>query len=92
MSDIAPIGRPNAATLSPASVNGRSVETTPQQAGRGNDKVELSSTARYLAKLAEVPDVREDLVNSVRGQLAKGTYESPEKLDTAVERLIDDLA
>ena len=42
------------------------------------------------ARAAETGEVRQDLVNSIRAQIAAGTYETPGKLDAALERLKTD--
>lgn len=55
------------------------------------DRVELSSFARYLAQLRQLPDVRLDRVQQVRQAIENGSYETTEKLDTAIDRLLDDL-
>lgn len=92
MSDIAPIGRSSAAAYNPA-LNGSPRETSPAASPkRQGDAVSFSPAARYLAKLAETPDVREDLVASVKASIEQGSYESDEKLDVAVSRLFEDLA
>lgn len=91
MSDIAPLHGPSAASYSP---NGR-VErpaASPTETARGSDQIDFSDTAKILSRLADLPDVRQDLVNRVRAEIAAGTYETPEKIDAAVEGLADDLA
>ena len=55
------------------------------------DRVEISEVARWKAKLAEVPSIREDLVEAVRAQIEAGTYETDEKMRIAAERLLADL-
>lgn len=67
-----------------------STETT-QTPTRGTDTVDLSEQARYLDALRENADVRVDLVQRIRGEIAAGTYESFDKLDKAVDGLIEDL-
>jgi len=37
------------------------------------------------------PAIRTDLVARVRREIAEGTYDTPEKLDLALERLLDRL-
>jgi anti-sigma28 factor (negative regulator of flagellin synthesis) len=39
----------------------------------------------------QAPDIRQDRVNSIRAQIASGTYETAGKLDTAVSRLLDEI-
>lgn len=58
--------------------------------GRGLDQVELSETARRAGVAGAVGDmsVRTELVERVRREIAEGTYETDEKLDVTVERLL----
>ncbi|MFI4897329.1 MAG: flagellar biosynthesis anti-sigma factor FlgM [Phycisphaerales bacterium JB059] len=57
----------------------------------GVDRVEVSDAARYLAKLRDLPAVRQDLVDRVRGEIEAGVYESPEKIEKAIDELVEDL-
>lgn len=52
---------------------------------READSVSLSEAARSAAK----GDVRTDLTSRVRAELDAGTYVTQEKLDAAVEKLVD---
>ena len=52
------------------------------------DRVELSEHARLLERLRHMPRVRPDLVEALRKSIADGTYQSPEKLDAAIELLL----
>lgn len=54
------------------------------------DSVELSAQARALA--SQPTPIREDLVASVRDQIARGVYENDQKLDSAITELAKDLA
>jgi len=67
-------------------------EAGPEQARRGvEDRVEVSDMARYLAKLRETPGIRQDLVDRVRDEIESGAYESPEKIEQAIDELAGDL-
>ncbi len=55
------------------------------------DRVEISEMARWKAKLAEVPPIREELVESVRAQIEAGTYETDAKIRIAAEQMLADL-
>ena len=59
-------------------------------AARGADKLELSGMS-HLLKTLKSNDVRADKVAQVKAQIEAGTYETDEKLDAAVDRLLDDL-
>ena len=41
---------------------------------------------------AQLPEIRTDRVNQLRAEIAGGAYECSAKLDTAIERLLDEIA
>jgi anti-sigma28 factor (negative regulator of flagellin synthesis) len=51
------------------------------------DQVELSSAARNSSKDA----IRTDLVTRIREEIKNGTYETPERLDAAIDGLSKDV-
>lgn len=67
------------------------------------DRVEFSAEAQEASRVAEAletraaegvagPDgVRTGLVNRLRGEIANGTYDSADKLDVALDRLLDEI-
>jgi negative regulator of flagellin synthesis FlgM len=55
------------------------------------DRVEISSAAEAAIQAAESGEVRQRLVDSIRGQIAAGIYETPDKLNAALERLLDEI-
>jgi len=91
MTDIAPINSPGAAAYSSNQRVERPVSPAAETS-RGSDQVDLSSTARIFAQLNNTAGVRQDLVARVRAEIEAGTYETPEKLDAAIEGLAQDLA
>jgi len=58
----------------------------------GVDCVDISSAAEAASRAAEMNGIRQDLVNDIRAQIANGTYETPDKLDAALERMFDEIA
>jgi anti-sigma28 factor (negative regulator of flagellin synthesis) len=54
------------------------------------DKLELSGVSHLLSRL-KTNDIRTDKVAAVKSQIEAGTYEDDAKLDTATDRLLDDL-
>ncbi len=90
MTDIAPISRMQPTALGAASRNGRSLplHDAPH---RGLDQVDVSPVARYLSRLQEMPEVRFELVERVRAQIASGQYDSAEKISTAIDNMVEDL-
>lgn len=55
------------------------------------DSVELSDKARYLGIVRGLPEVRQDRIEEIRREIARGTYETREKLEGAVDRLLEEL-
>jgi negative regulator of flagellin synthesis FlgM len=60
-------------------------------APRGTDQVDISPAAEAAVRAAEGGEVRHELVNAIRDQIAAGIYETPEKLEIALERLLDEI-
>ena len=56
------------------------------------DNVELSNKAKALSALNNVPAVRADKVESIKKEIAKGDYLTDEKLDGAIQGLLDEIA
>jgi len=55
------------------------------------DTLELSKLSMKLAGKGNLNDIRAGLVDSVRRQISQGSYDSPEKLGVAVDRILADL-
>ena len=55
------------------------------------DELEISDVARLTEQARSAPDIRQDRVDAIRAQIADGIYETPEKLDIAVEQLLDEI-
>jgi negative regulator of flagellin synthesis FlgM len=55
------------------------------------DSVTISSAAEAAIQATETAGIRQDVVNRIRSEIAAGTYETPAKLDTALDRLIDEI-
>lgn len=57
---------------------------------RTEDQVELSDRALLLSRLRELPEMRQGLINQVRSAIERGDYDTPEKLDAAIEKMMAD--
>ncbi len=64
----------------------------------GGDELNISDagnqaaeTARLVDHTRQLPDVRQERVDQIRAQIASGSYETAQKLDVAIERLLDEL-
>ena len=65
---------------------GRTNRRTPSTDRRCAEVAEWALKARLL------PEVRADLVERVRAEIEAGDYETPERLDAAIDGMLDDLA
>ena len=45
----------------------------------------------WLRKLAGLPEARTEKIRRLRAQIAAGTCDTPEKLDAALDRMLDEL-
>jgi anti-sigma28 factor (negative regulator of flagellin synthesis) len=72
-----------------------SANGTPRIAGldltdTSGDRVEVSDVARFLDELRRLPSVRLDRIESIRQAIEAGAYETEQKLDTALDRLLSE--
>ena len=65
-------------------------QTVQTQAPR--DRVEISPIGRMLDGVSRLPEIRHEKVEEIRNQIAAGVYETPEKLELALDRMIDELS
>ncbi|MBI9016704.1 MAG: flagellar biosynthesis anti-sigma factor FlgM [Phycisphaerae bacterium] len=54
------------------------------------DRVEISENAMYLARMQQMPEVRQEKVEAVRQQIQAGTYDIDSKIDVVAERLSEE--
>jgi negative regulator of flagellin synthesis FlgM len=59
---------------------------------RGVDQLDISPEADFVAQARDLPDIREDRVAAIRAQIQNGTYETADKLDVALSRMLDEFA
>jgi len=55
------------------------------------DELDISPAAEAAASVAENGEIRQDLVARVRSEIAAGSYETPEKIDAALDRFLNEL-
>jgi len=53
------------------------------------DQLDLSVEAQ---RLSQANDIRQERVAHIKSQIAQGVYETPEKIDAAVDRMLDEFA
>ena len=79
-----PISAPHRMTPSQATGSVRSFS--------GVDQLDISPEADFVAQACELPEIREDRVAALKAQIQNGTYETADKLDMALSRLLDEIA
>ena len=62
----------------------------PRARRRGQDRVEVSALAQSLSRLNQEPPVRQELIDRVRAQIEAGTYDTPERVDAAIDNFLRD--
>jgi negative regulator of flagellin synthesis FlgM len=55
------------------------------------DSVEISDAARIRDAVSRVPEIRADKVAAAREMIARGEMDTPERMEIALDRLIDDM-
>ena len=55
------------------------------------DELHISDAARLAEESQNVSDARQARIGDIRAQIAAGTYETPDKLDAAMNRLLDEI-
>ena len=66
--------------------------TTSTPASSIGDRLDISQAGQIAGQLAELPEIRADRVAELRSAILNGTYETEEKLGTALDRLLDEIA
>jgi negative regulator of flagellin synthesis FlgM len=57
----------------------------------GVDELDISSEADFVSQVRDLPEIRHDRVAQIRAQIEAGEYETNEKLDMALNRLLDEI-
>ena len=62
-----------------------------QDAGASTaDTVEISDSARYLSEIKKLPPIREAKVQQMKDLIATGQFETPERINGTVDRLLQE--
>jgi negative regulator of flagellin synthesis FlgM len=80
---MAPVNRPEAIT--------GPVETAPTALASPVDEVEISSVSKLLDDASRTPGIREQRLAQIKSAIEAGTYETPEKLELALNRMLEEL-
>ena len=55
------------------------------------DQVDISHEADLVSRVREVPEIRTERVAQIKAAIEAGEYETSEKLDIALDRLLDEI-
>lgn len=82
-----PVNRPSGA----AAYQRNGVHSEPKSGATAGDRVDLSDHARLIAQLRALPEVRADLVERAQQAIDDPEYLTDERLNTAIDRLLEEL-
>jgi len=80
-----------AQSINPPHFTQRTQSPQGTSAAQQTDRVEISQAAEAAMKATDAGGIRHDLVNQIRNQIAAGTYDTPDKMNAAVDRLLDQI-
>ena len=55
------------------------------------DQLDISREGELASRIHDIPDVRTDKVEAIKAQIASGLYDSDDKIEAALDRLLDEL-
>ena len=55
------------------------------------DQVDISAEADLISQVRDLPEMRADRVADIRAEIDAGLYETDEKIEVAVGRLLDEI-
>ncbi len=93
------LGRADMEVTGPGSIQGSTpIKQTPQtpemqpatesKSASPLDEVEISSAGKMLDSLGQSSKVRSERLAQIKSEIEAGTYETPEKLEAALEKLL----
>ncbi len=74
-----------------AAIDAKQTDAVASSPAAGADEISISQEAEMLSRVADIPDIRQDRVDQIRAEIANGVYETEERLDVAVSRLLDEI-
>jgi negative regulator of flagellin synthesis FlgM len=77
--------------INPTHASGASQAAGATPEVNSSDEVSISREADLLSRIGDLPDVRQERVDQIRAEIVNGTYETQEKLDLAISRLLDEV-
>ena len=69
-----------------------SSQPAPSGQVAGADQLDISREADLISRMRDIPEIRAERVARIRAAIEAGTYETPDKMEIAVGRLLDELS
>ena len=66
-------------------------KTQPTGPTSPKDEVEISAVSKMLDDASRTPGIREQRLAEIKAAIEAGTYETPEKLELALNRMVEQL-
>ncbi|MCU0960298.1 MAG: flagellar biosynthesis anti-sigma factor FlgM [Pirellulaceae bacterium] len=66
--------------------------SAPSSYAAGVDQLDISREADLASRIRDIPEMRSERVAAIRSAIEAGTYETPDKLEIAVGRLLDEMS
>jgi negative regulator of flagellin synthesis FlgM len=82
------INGPERPDAQPDRLKGVDPKVSPEQIV---DQVQISDQANFLEKLSKVPGIRQERIDEIQRQIDAGEYETPERIEMAVQKLLEEL-
>ena len=69
----------------------RAAASSPAHHAESSRRTTPTELSNWVEKARNLPKVRKDLVERVRAEIAAGKYETPEKIQIAAERMLEEI-
>lgn len=66
--------------------------SAPSYSVHASDQLDISPEAELISQVHNLPEIRADRVAELKAAIASGTYETDDKIDAALDRLLDEIA
>ena len=73
-------------------IGGKKSEKVSSGRRKRPEGVNISSMAQFMEEISKLPDVRIEKILKVKEQIAKGEYETEEKINIAIERILKEIS
>ena len=90
---ISPIGsNPPITRLQGSKATDTPLAQSSQDVGAGvTDTVQISDSARYLGEIKKLPPIRQEKVQAMRDLISSGQFETPERINGTVDRILQEM-